>query len=167
MDATSLNTLVTVIAIVITVGATLITIIATAMSLRRRRVKPHWTTPNWTLTSEGVGSWTVPQLRVDWGVRGDAAIHDVTCSVRNPKGAWSNVAWPKGTVEMGKKFFTRISLLDGRTSNSSISSPSAVAKPRASLTDRAVKGKYTLRIQWTEEVKPSKVREKSFSHTVK
>lgn len=162
MDATTLNTLVTIVGI----GVTVVAIVLGVMGLLRRRLKPHWTTPVWMVTRVKVRTAVVPVLRVDWGVRGDAEIHDVLCTVSGPQGNTKDLTAPKGTVQMGKNFFTYVSLIDGAPFNTLISSPVDIGKPVTSMLDRAVRGRYTLRLRWSEKVLPSKIRERTFFHTV-
>ncbi|WP_460785222.1 hypothetical protein [Microbacterium tumbae] len=145
---------------------TVVAIVLGVMGFRRRRVKPHWTTPAWKMVRVKVRTTVVPVLRVDWGVRGHADIHDVLCTVSGPQGNTRDLTWPNGTVQMGKDFFTYVSLIDGAPFNTLISSPVDIGKPVTSMLDRAVTGRYTLRVRWSEEIRPSKLRERTFSHTV-
>ena len=105
MDTTTLNTIVTIVGI----GVTVVAIVLGVMGFRRRRVKPHWTTPAWKMVRVKVRTMVVPVLRVDWGVRGHADIHDVLCTVSGPQGNARDLTWPNGTVQMGKDFFTYVS----------------------------------------------------------
>ena len=162
MDTTTLNTLVTIVGI----GVTVVAIVLGVMGLRCRRVKPHWTTPTWKVTRVTVRTTMVPVLRVDWGVRGDTEIHDVLCTISGPQGHTRDLTLPKGTTQMGKDFFTYVSLIDGAPINTLISSPADIGKPVTSMIDQAMKGRYTLRLRWSEKFRPSKLREKSFSHIV-
>ena len=46
------------------------------------------------------------------------------------------------------------------------SSPADIGKPVKDFTDKAVKGKYQLRIVWFEPEKPTRRRQKIFSYVV-
>jgi len=136
-------------------------------ALRRRRVAPHWTEPQWIVGAMKIRTHRVPVLTVRWGVRGQNAIQGVECAVRSPRVDWRVCAWPKGRLEPPREdLYTYVNLLDGNPFNSIVTSPVDLGKPVEDFTGRAVKGKYQLRIRWFEPDKPARRRQRVFSYVI-
>lgn len=109
----------------------------------------------------------LPVLTVKWGVRGSNAIQGLECAIRAPEGDWQVCAWPRGRLVPPKDdLYTYINLVNGSPFNSTITSPADIGKPVEDFTEKAVKGRYQLRIVWFEPERPRRRRKKLFSYTV-
>ena len=154
--------------IVIGIVSVVLTVGFGVLAYRRRRVKPYWAQPRWTVAAQKHGTFRLPVLTIRWEVRGTGELQGVECAVKPPSGDWQVCSSPKGSISLPRtNMYTYVDLRNGRTFNTTVASPADLGKPVTDLTAEAVPGRYTLRIRWYEPYRPSRQRETTFAHIVR